>query len=94
VSRTHLLVGVAVCLALAGLASPFASSSPDGLERVAEEHGIVAAAPVWTAAPAPDYTMPGVSDARLSTGAAGLVGTLVVLALGVGLARLLARRRA
>ncbi len=93
-SRLHLIVGIAVCLTLAAFAAPFASSAPDGLERVAEEHGIAASAPVWTAAPVPDYAMPGVGHGRLATGAAGLAGTLVVLALGVGLARLLARRRA
>ena len=91
-NRTAVVIGIAVCLLLAGLASPFASSHPDGLEHVAESHGIVAAEkPAWSAAPIPDYTMPGVAHEGLATGLAGAIGTLLVLAAGWGLARLVRR---
>ena len=93
-NRRTMFVGIVICLALAALASPFASTSPDGLEKVAEEHGIAPSAPLWTRAPIPDYAMPNVSHPGIATGTAGVIGTLVVLALGIGLARLLARRRA
>ena len=39
-NRTFLLVGVLVALLLAGVASYYASSDPDGLDRVAQDHGI------------------------------------------------------
>jgi hypothetical protein len=63
------------------------------LEKKAEELNIEAAEhPLWTASPIPDYAMPGITHEGAATGAAGIVGTLVVLALGVVLARVLVRR--
>lgn len=92
-NRIFLVIGVLVCLLLAGLVSPFASPHPDGLEHVAEGAGIAAAeTPAWTAAPIPDYAVPGIKREGLATGLAGVVGTLLVLALGWGAARLLRRR--
>lgn len=75
--RTLAISGVVLALALAAFAAPFASTAPDGMERVAADHGLVAA-----------------EEAGGSSTLTRLAGTLVVLALGVGLARLLARRRA
>lgn len=93
--RLFLVGGIVVCLGLAGLVSPFASPHPDGLEHVAAGTGIAAAEqPAWSASPIPDYAMPGVEDEALATGLAGIVGTLVVLAAGWALARLLRRRPA
>ncbi len=91
-----LLAALGVSLVLALLLSPFASSSPDGLERVAEDKGFMETAEgaeLWEAAPAPDYLMPGVSHEGLATGLAGAAGTLIMFGAGMGLARVLARRR-
>lgn len=77
--RTLVIGGVVLALVLVAFVAPFASTAPDGLERVAADHGIVA---VETTAPGGPSTI------------ASLAGTVLVLALGVGLARLLARRRA
>jgi cobalt/nickel transport system permease protein len=73
-----------LALALAVFVSPFASSSPDGLERVAEEKGFAEAAleePVWAGSPLPEYVFPGIANDRVATALAGLVGTLVLFAL-------------
>ena len=43
-------------------------------------------------APAPGYAFPGVEDERLATGLAGFTGTLLVFAVGYGLARVVVRR--
>lgn len=92
--RTLVISGIGLALILATVVSPFASASPDGLEKVAEEHAIEAAEkPLWTASPVPDYTMPGITHEGLATGTAGILGTLVVLALGAGLGRVLVRRQ-
>lgn len=60
-----ILAGLAVAIALALLISPWASSSPDGLEKVAEDKGFLEKAeetdPAWESAPIPDYAMPGLT---------------------------------
>lgn len=59
------LAGFALAVALALLVSPWASSSPDGLEKVAEDKGFIHKAeetePAWKKAPIPDYAMPGLT---------------------------------
>jgi len=98
--RVPLGVFVAVALALAvglGLAvSPYASSSPDGLERVAEKKGFLdqgRRATIQEDAPIADYAFPGIGEPRLATGVAGFVGTLGVFAVAWGLAYVLRRLR-
>lgn len=81
-----LLVGILLLL------SPLASSAPDGLEWVAERLGFAERAAVTLAAPVPDYAWPGINHGALATILAGLVGAVLVLAAGWGLARLLVRR--
>jgi hypothetical protein len=85
-----------VAVALAVVVSPWASSSPDGLERVAQDEDFLETGrlhPVQERSPVPDYAFPGVKDARAATGLAGLVGTLAVVALALGLGALLRRGR-
>jgi PDGLE domain len=84
-------LALAVAVGLATAASPFASSSPDGLEKVAAEQAFVDQTRQHES-PATDYAVPGVDDPRVATGLAGFAGTLVVFALGSGVVR--ARRRA
>ena len=93
--RNRLFTALALALAvgLAAAASPYASSSPDGLERVAGDKGFAARGEPHRA-PAPDYAIPGIENPRLATGAAGLAGTLLVFGLGYGVAAVLRRRPA
>jgi hypothetical protein len=96
---TKLFVALAIALAvgLATAASPFASSSPDGLEKFAGDKAFLDQGRLHSVqedSPVPDYAFPGVEDERLATGLAGFVGTLGVFALGYGLAALLRRRDA
>lgn len=89
-------IGLAVTLLLAGVVSFYASSSPDGLEWVAEQKGFIDAATEHAASlysPFVDYQVAGVADARLSGGLAGVFGTVVVLAVGMGLMWLLGRSK-
>ncbi len=89
--RRWWLLGLAVALLGAGVLSGFASASPDGLEWVAERLGFASAArEPAVAGPLAGYQVPGV-DPALSGGLAGVVGVVVVLALGLLLARLLRR---
>jgi PDGLE domain len=89
------ILALALAVGLATAASPYASSSPDGLERVAEDKAFLEQGRLHTVqeeSPVPDYAFPGVEDARVATGLAGFAGTLLVFGAGYGIAAL-ARRR-
>jgi hypothetical protein len=85
---------VAALLVLALVLAPLASSSPDGLERVAAEQGFADKATPARASPISDYALPGVDDPWLTGALAGLAGTAAVFTAGCATARLLRRRRA
>ena len=89
-----ILIGLAAALLLAIAVSPFASPSPDGLERVAEDKGFLekGEGPSVVAAPIPDYAMPGIANEKLATSAAGVAGTLAVFGLAWGVGSLVCRR--
>ncbi|HHY99312.1 MAG TPA: hypothetical protein GX509_11305 [Firmicutes bacterium] len=74
------LIGLLVAIFLACVLSPLASSFPDGLERVAEDHGFLAKTEgaATFPSPIPDYSFPGVGSSALATSMAGLLGTIVV----------------
>jgi cobalt/nickel transport protein len=93
--RTFLALGLLVCLLVAGVASYYASSHPDGLEYVAEQTGFLDSAEDSAAADSPlaDYSTRGVEDERLSGGLAGVIGSVVMLLLSSGLFWTLRRRQ-
>jgi cobalt/nickel transport system permease protein len=79
------LVGLVIALGLAVL-SPLASSHPDGLEWVAEQQGFIGLAQSPLYEIIPDYAFPGISSEALATIAAGLLGTVLVFVVALGLA--------
>jgi cobalt/nickel transport protein len=93
-TKVVLAVALLVALLLAGVLSFYASAEPDGLNRVAEDHGFSKAEErhVSDDSPLAGYDTRGVGDERLSRGAAGVVGSLVVLVLAGGLALAVRRR--
>lgn len=96
-SSKIIISGMALALGIALFLSPWASSLPDGLERVAEELGFIkkaggSGATVWEKSPIPDYRIPGITNEPVATGLAGLTGTVAIAAAGWGLARLLKKR--
>ena len=86
-TRALVAAGILVALVLAGVASYYASSSPDGLNRVAEDQGFSRTERSHAAegSPLAGYDTEGVRDRRLSGGLAGVAGSLVVLVLAGGL---------
>lgn len=76
-------LGIAILLAVL---SPLASAHPDGLEWVAEQKGFLetARAPLYNVIP--DYTFPGISNMALATIIAGIIGTLLVFGVTLGVA--------
>jgi cobalt/nickel transport protein len=81
-------------LLVAGVASYYASSHPDGLEYVAEKTGFLDTAKDSPASGSPmaDYATSGVDHQRLSGGVAGVAGSLVVLGVAGSLFWVLRRR--
>ena len=95
-TRTVVVVGVLVALLLAGVASFYASKSPDGLNRVARDQGFSRTERTHPAdgGPLAGYSTKGVADERLSKGVAGLLGAVVVLVLAGGLTLVVRRKGA
>jgi uncharacterized protein (DUF2062 family) len=94
--KTFTILALAVAVGLAVAISPFASGSPDGLEKVAEEKAFLEEGKLHSVqdeSPIPDYAFPGIDNARVATGMAGFVGALGVFAVTYGLGALLRRRR-
>ena len=85
-------VGLGVCLLMALFLSPFASSSPDGLEKVAETKGFASKGEgwkFWKHAPLPDYEIPWIKNKNISTAFSGLVGTLAIFFIALGIGKLI-----
>ncbi len=85
-------VGLIVCL-LVALFSPLASSSPDGLERVAEDTGFIGLAKASPFQLIADYVFPGIGNEAVATILAGLLGTLILFVVVYGLAWLIKSRK-
>jgi cobalt/nickel transport system permease protein len=85
------LAGLAVTLTLAGVASFFASSNPDGLEYVAGEQGFLSSARdhLFGAFALADYGDVG----GIPVGVAGVIGVAIVIGAGLLLFRYLARHK-
>ncbi|MER5745103.1 energy-coupling factor ABC transporter permease [Streptomyces sp. NPDC059913] len=88
--------GLVTALVLAGFVSYYASSSPDGLEKVAADQGIDKKTEEHAAKDSPlaDYGVKDVADARLSGGLAGVIGVGATVVVGSGVFYVLRRRRA
>ena len=75
---------IVISLLIATFLSPFASSFPDGLEKVAENKGFLEKGegePIINA-PMPDYTFSKISNEKATTAFAGISGTLLIFGLG------------
>lgn len=84
--------GVVLALVVGIVAVFLASPHPDGLERVAEDKGFIEAAQAAPFEIIPDYVIPGISNETLAAVIAVVLGTLLLFAVGYGIARALRRR--
>jgi cobalt/nickel transport system permease protein len=91
-TTTVIAGGVVLALVVGIVAVFFASPSPDGLERVAEDKGFLAAAQDAPFQIMPDYVAPGIANETLAGVIAVVLGTLLLFAVGYGIARALRRR--
>lgn len=92
--KTFLIAGFIASLFLAGVVSFYASSNPDGLEKVAEDIGFIETAKDHTLADGAlaDYGVKGIDNARLSTGAAGVIGVIATGVISTGLFMMVRRK--
>lgn len=76
--------GFLVAAILAGGASYYASSHPDGLEKVAGDIGFIDSKKDSAVADSPlaDYGVKGIDNARVSGGLAGILGIIATGAVG------------
>jgi cobalt/nickel transport protein len=93
-TRRFFAVFLLVALLVAGVASYYASSHPDGLNFVAQKQGF---SDKQKASPTSDgpfagYSTKGIDNARLSGGVAGVAGCVLVLSIAGGLFWVLRRR--
>ena len=95
-ARRFFVAFALVAVVLAGGVSLFASSAPDGLNRVAQDHGLARteSAHALDDGPMAGYGVRGVATPWLSQGLAGAAGVAVVLALTSGVAFAVRRKRA
>jgi hypothetical protein len=94
VKRKEIITGLLLIGFLLAVLLPFASESPDGLEKVAAEKGFAAKeseSPL--AAPLADYRVPGINNKTLSGVISGIAGALAMFSIVGGIAALLKRRR-
>lgn len=98
-NNVFVFVGLAIALSIAAFLSPIASQDPDGLDRVAEdlkfndraiEQPITKDMP--TAQIFDEYSLKAVSDEKLSTGIAGILGTLLTFGLTWGIGKVAIRK--
>lgn len=89
-----LRAGLLISLAIAGVLSFYASSHPDGLEKVAEDKGFLETAKdsVNAGTPLADYGITGLDNDRLSVGLSGVVGVIVTLLVAFAIFKTLAKK--
>jgi cobalt/nickel transport system permease protein len=85
------VMGALMALAVV-IISPFASTNPDGLERVAIDMGFIDAGLDASYELLPDYTIPFLGESESSTILAGLIGAVIVGLIAFGLVKLLRRK--
>jgi cobalt/nickel transport protein len=94
-NKKFYLGGLVVSLVLAGFVSFYASSHPDGLEKVAEEIGFIETAkdPATAGSTLADYGVEGLDNERASVGVAGVIGVAATGVIATGLFMYLGKRK-
>ncbi len=93
-TNKFLLIGISLSLLIAGIFSFYASSHPDGLEKVAEDQGFLETAkdPINSGSPLADYSVDGVANDRISVGLSGIIGVIATLIVSALIFRFIAKK--
>ncbi|WP_431034460.1 energy-coupling factor ABC transporter permease [Streptomyces sp. P6-2-1] len=94
-TRKIWITGIAASVILAGFVSFYASSNPDGLEKVAHDKGIDRSEKDHAAKDSPlaDYGVKDIANARISGGLAGVIGVGATIVVGSGVFWAVRKRR-
>lgn len=93
--KKPVLILLLVAFAVAAFLSPFASSNPDGLDRVAKDlefEEMSEGKDVFEAL-SPDYKFPGIENESVATSVAGVLGTLLTFGAAYGLGKVVSSRK-
>ena len=93
-NKKFLAAGFLVSIFLAGVVSFYASSDPDGLEKVAGDIGFIETAKDHTYADGvlADYGVKGIENERASVGVAGVIGVIGTAVVAGVMFRFIARK--
>lgn len=93
-NKKFLATGFLVSIFLAGIVSFYASSDPDGLEKVAGDIGFIETAKDHTYADGAlaDYGVKGIENERASVGVAGIIGVIGTAVVAGVMFRFIARK--
>ena len=86
------LVAIILLVVFLAVFIPFASSSPDGLEKVAQSLGVKELEPLWKGFMF-DYSVEVFENPYVSTLLAGVFGTLMVLAASFIFGKVITKRQ-
>ena len=93
--RRFIFIGLVITILIAAFISPFASKSPDGLEKVAADKGFLNMAKgVWRYSPFSDYSLAGIENKYISTGLTGIIGVIIVFVITLVFAKRIIKKRA
>ena len=92
IRRYWWVAGLLLAVAVVAVLAPFASSDPDGLERVAIDVGFAEQGTDAAFEILPDYSVPFLGDSALSLIVAGLIGVALLFGAMWVLGRALTRR--
>jgi cobalt/nickel transport protein len=95
IKNRFLLGGILVSIFIAGFISYYASSSPDGLEKVAEDKGFLDTAKDSANSDSflADYGIAGIDNERLSVGLSGIIGVIATLSVSLLIFKTLAKKK-
>lgn len=87
--KKDVIIGLLLALLVAAVLSPFASTSPDGLERVAEDKGFIdrGEGKEVIKSPIPDYEVPSIANKTFAGISAGIIGTILTFITMFGLVK-------
>lgn len=92
--RRFIFIVLGIIIVMAAFISPFASTSPDGLEKVAGGNGFLHTAKnIWRYSPFSDYSVAGIENKYISTALTGIIGVIIVFVITMVFAKKMIKKK-